>query len=77
MPTTVATPTCTGIAVAAIESAIRTAGLGCSGLKASRAAGGALDSGIASTLLCSSQNPAAGTVVDLGTNVALKFTDRM
>jgi hypothetical protein len=46
-------------------------------MKASRAAGGAVDGGIASSLLCSSQVPAAGTVVDLGTNVALKFTDRM
>jgi hypothetical protein len=75
--TTVATPTCTGLAVAAIETALRTAGLGHSGMKASRAEGGALDGGIASTLLCSSQSPTAGTVVDLGTNVALKFTDRM
>jgi predicted GNAT family acetyltransferase len=74
---TVATPTCTGIAVAAIESALRTAGLGSSGMKASNAAGGAMDSGITSSLLCSAQNPAAGVVVDLGTNVALKFTDRM
>jgi hypothetical protein len=73
---TVATPTCTGIAVAAIESALRTAGLGSSGMKASNAAGGAMD-GITSSLLCSAQNPAAGVVVDLGTNVALKFTDRM
>jgi hypothetical protein len=77
MPTTVATPTCTGNAVAAIESALKTAGLGYSGMMASRAEGGALDSGIASTLLCVSQVPAAGVVVDLGTNVALKFTNRM
>jgi hypothetical protein len=77
MPTTVATPTCTGIAVAAIEAALKTAGLGYSGMMASKAAGGAVDGGLASTLLCTSQVPAAGVVVDLGTNVALKFTDRM
>jgi hypothetical protein len=74
---TVATPTCTGIAAAAIEAALKTAGLGHSGMKASKSAGGAVDGGITSSLLCSAQSPAAGVVVDLGTNVALKFTDRM
>jgi hypothetical protein len=75
--TTVATPTCTGIAIAAIETALKTAGLGWSGGKASNSAGGAMDSGITASLTCSAQDPAAGTVVDLGTNVALKFTNRM
>jgi hypothetical protein len=73
---TVAVPTCTGIAVGAIEAALRTAGLGFSGMMASNTAGGAMDGGITSTLLCISQNPAAGVVVDLGTNIALKFTNR-
>ena len=74
---TVATPTCTGIANAAIETALKTAGLGHSGMKAANAAGGAVDGGLTSTLLCTSQDPAAGVVVDLGTNVALKFANRM
>jgi len=74
MPTTVAVPTCTGIANAAILTALRTAQLGNSGMMASNAAGGAMDSGITSTLLCTSQDPAAGVVVDVGTNVALKFS---
>lgn len=70
---TVATPTCTGAANAAIMASLKTAGLGYSGMMASNAAGGSLDGGIYSTLLCTSQDPAAGIVVDLGTNVALKF----
>jgi len=74
--TTVATPTFTSIAVAAIESAARTANVGVSGMMASNSAGGAVDGGITSSLTCSSQIPAAGVVVDLGTNVALKFTNR-
>jgi len=74
MPTTVSVPTCTGIANAAILTALRTAQLGNSGMMASNAAGGALDSGITSTLLCTSQDPAAGVTVDIGTNVALKFS---
>jgi hypothetical protein len=74
MATTVATPTCTGIANAAILAALQTAQLGNSGMMASNAAGGAVDGGITSTLLCTSQDPAAGTVVDIGTNVALKFS---
>jgi hypothetical protein len=73
---TVSVPTCTGIANAAIETALRTAGLGWSGMMGSNAAGGAPDSGITSTLLCTSQLPVAAAVVDIGTNVALKFTNR-
>ena len=74
MATTVATPTCTGIANAAILALLKTAQLGNSGMMAANNAGGALDSGITSTLLCTSQDPAAGAVVDIGTNVALKFS---